>query len=200
MVPKTIHGMDAHTCISAMQKFIRRGMEREAMEVAVEMGHTSRGFGSWVANRLELIAHEDIGLAAPEVIMLVRTSCQQAREWYDAEKLAGWRMAIGTAIRSMCRAKKSREGDHFQAAIGLRSLLEGYAPEVPDWVFDGHTRKGKAKGRGVEYFRTVSTRLSPPAKKDAYEDEAYRLWELKANGAPRAAEEEPPVKRRGQLF
>ena len=32
-------------------------------------------------------------------------------------------MAIGNAIRLMCRASKSRIGDHFQAAIGLAILV-----------------------------------------------------------------------------
>lgn len=182
MILKTVHGLDAHTCISAMQKFIRRGMERQAMEMAVELGHTSKGFATWVANRLEVISHEDIGLAEPQIIVLVHTSCEQARRWYEPDRLGMWRMAIGTAIRAMCRAKKSREGDHFQAAIGLRAELEGYVPDVPDWCCDGHTRRGKSKGRGVDYFRTVSTQLVPPAEPDQYETEAYRLWRMKEAG------------------
>jgi hypothetical protein len=44
----------------------------------------------------------------------------------------------------MCRAKKkSREGDHFGAAIGLRAQLEGFAPTIPDWANDRHTLAGK---------------------------------------------------------
>lgn len=184
MIPKTIHGLTPHDCISAMQKFIRRGMEREAMEVACEMGHTSKGFATWVAGRLEVIAHEDVGLAAPEVITLVRTCVKQAREWYEPDRLGKWRMPIGTAIRALCRATKSREGDHFQAAVGLPLELEGRAPSIPDWVYDQHTHRGKAKGRGLDYFRTVSTQLVPaPDGKDPYEDEAYRLWELKRTAA-----------------
>lgn len=183
MFPTTIHKMAAHGCISAMQKFIRRGMEREAMEMAVELGHTSKSFATWVANRLEIISHEDIGLAEPSIIVLVRTCCEQARDWYDPAKLGQWRMAIGTAIRALARAAKSREGDHFQAAVGLRSQLEDFAPEVPDWCHDQHTRQGRAAGRSVDYFRKVSTKLVPaPKKKDAYEDEAYRLWAIKAEG------------------
>jgi hypothetical protein len=54
---------------------------------------------------------------------------------------------IGNAIRMMCRAPKSRAGCHFGAAIGLRSLLEDYAPTVPDWAFDQHTLAGKKLGR-----------------------------------------------------
>jgi replication-associated recombination protein RarA len=167
-----------------MQKFIRRGMEREAMEMAVEMGHTSKGFATWITARLEVISHEDIGLAAPEIIPLVRVCCEQARAWWDADKLGQWRMPIGTAIRAMCRAAKSREGDHFQAAVGLRSQLEEFRPEIPDWCYDQHTIKGKAKGRGVDYFRTVSTKLVPaPKKPDDYEAEAYRLWTIKSEAA-----------------
>jgi replication-associated recombination protein RarA len=176
----TVHGLDANACISALQKFIRRGMEREAMQVAVEMGHTSKGFATWVANRLEIISHEDIGLAAPEVIVLVRTCCEQARSLWNEEKLGVWRMIVGTAIRALCRAPKSREGDHFQAAIGLASLLEDFCPQLPDWIHDQHTVKGKAKGRSLAYFREVSTQLVPPAKPDVYEAEAYRLWAVKA--------------------
>jgi replication-associated recombination protein RarA len=198
MIPKTIHGLTPFDCISAMQKFIRRGMEREAMEVACEMGHTSKAFATWAAGRLEVISHEDVGLACPEVIPLVKTCVEQAAAWYDADKLGKWRMPIGTAIRALCRAPKSREGDHFQAAVGLRSELEGHVPEIPDWVYDQHTYRGKAKGRGLDYFREESTRLVPaPAEKDAYEDEAYRLWEKKRNDggpAPRA------VKRKPELF
>jgi replication-associated recombination protein RarA len=117
MIPRTIHNLGAHECISAMQKFIRRGMEREAMEMAVELGHTSKGFATWVTTRLEIISHEDVGLAAPEIIPLVRTCCEQARAWWNADKLGQWRMPIGTAIRALARAAKSREGDHFQAAV-----------------------------------------------------------------------------------
>ena len=76
MIPRTVHNLGAHECISGMQKFIRRGMEREAMELAVELGHTSKGFATWVTTRLEIISHEDIGLAAPEIIPLVRTCCE----------------------------------------------------------------------------------------------------------------------------
>ena len=41
--PRHQHNMPAMACLSAMQKSIRRGMEREAMEFAVELMHTSQG-------------------------------------------------------------------------------------------------------------------------------------------------------------
>ncbi len=182
MIPRTVHNLGAFECLSAMQKCVRRGMEREAMEFACELGHTSKAFATMVTNRLQIISHEDIGLTAPEVILLVHACCQQARdrEWYDPKKLGKWRIVIGTAIRALCRADKSREGDHFQAAIGLRSQLEDYTPEIPDWAYDQHTRTGRSKGRGLDFFRAESTKLCPPPDgPDPYEDEAYEMWALR---------------------
>lgn len=191
MIKRTIHGMNPFDCISSMQKFIRRGMEAEAMEMACEMAHTGKGFATWVCNRLRIISHEDIGLACPNVILLVDTICNQAKEVYKPEFPDVWRLFVGNAIRALCRAPKSREADHFQAAVGLRNSVEGHVPEVPEWTCDHHTRKGKQLGRGLDYFREVSTKLEPPANKDPYEDEAFRLWELQASLPKEKAEDKP---------
>jgi replication-associated recombination protein RarA len=181
VIPDTRNGLPAMACVSAMQKAIRRGLEREAMEFAVELIHTSKAFHSMVCKRLEIISHEDIDTQAePSIVAFVATAVAQAMKWYDAEKLGASRLAIGNAIRLMSRAKKSREGDHFGAAIGLRSLLEGYAPTIPDWANDRHTLAGKKLGRGLDHFRKEGAKLvPPPTGDDPYEDEAYRLWALK---------------------
>lgn len=180
MIPRTKNNLAAFGCLSAMQKCIRRGMEREAMEFAVELMHSSKAFNTMVCNRLEIISHEDIDTAAaPQIVPFVKAASDQARAWYEQENPGKSRMAVGNAIRMMCRAVKSREGDHFQAAIGLANLLNGAKPEIPDWAFDGHTHEGKRKGRGVEFFRQESTKLHPAVVKDQYEDEAYKMWLLK---------------------
>jgi replication-associated recombination protein RarA len=68
-MPETGHGLSAHECISAMQKCIRRSMEREAMEFAVELIHTSKSYCTMVCNRLEIISHEDIdSMRAPHSV------------------------------------------------------------------------------------------------------------------------------------
>jgi len=97
-------------------------------------------------------------------------------------------MFAGNAIRLMARAPKSREGDHFQAAIGLKNLFGLSIPEIPDWANDGHTMKGKRLGRGVDFFRAESTKLIPPqaGAPDAYEAEAYAMWEEKEKRAKAA--------------
>ena len=60
----TKNGLPAMACVSEMQKCVRRGMEREAMEYAVELMHTSKAFHSLVCKRLEIISHEDIDTQA----------------------------------------------------------------------------------------------------------------------------------------
>jgi hypothetical protein len=68
MIPNTRSGLAAMAIVSAMQKAIRRGMEKEAMEFAVELMHTSKAFHAMVCNRLEVICHEDLDtIAAPHV-------------------------------------------------------------------------------------------------------------------------------------
>jgi hypothetical protein len=96
------------------------------------------------------------------IVPFVKAACEQAMAWYDAEKLGASRLAIGNAIRLMCRAAKSREGDHFAAAVGLGSLLEGFAPEIPDWANDQHTLAGRKLGRGLDHFRKEGAKLVPP--------------------------------------
>ena len=93
---------------------------------------------------------------------------------------------VGNAIRMMYRSPKSRAGCHLAAAIGLRSMLEDFAPEIPDYALDMHTMKGKAMGRGLDHFRKEGAKLvPPPTADDPYEDEAYRLWAIKQQGKVR---------------
>jgi hypothetical protein len=179
VIPDTRNGLPAMACVSAMQKAIRRGMEREAMEFAVELMHASRAFHLMVCNRLEVISHEDLDtISAPHVVPFVATAVAQSKERYTS-KIGEARLMIGSAIRMMARAQKSRAGCHFAAAIGLRAMLEG-APEIPDFANDQHTIAGKKLGRGLDHFRKEGAKLvPPPTGDDPYEDEAYRLWAIK---------------------
>lgn len=180
MIPDTKSGLPAMVCVSAMQKAIRRGLEREAMEFAVELMHTSKAFHSMVCNRLEVICHEDLDtIAAPHVFPFVTASLAASRERYS-KSIGEARLMVGNCIRMMARAPKSRAGCHFAAAIGLRSLLEDFAPTIPDYALDMHTMKGKAMGRGLDHFRKEGAKLiPPPTEPDPYIEEAYRLWAIK---------------------
>ena len=193
MIPPTKHGLPSMACASALQKCIRRGLEREAMEFAVELMHTSKAFFTMACNRIEVTSHEDLDTAAaPHVVPFVKAALDQAKSFYDPDptKLGKSRMMIGNAIRLMCRAPKSREGDHFQAAIGYAEILNGFTPTIPEWANDMHTIAGRRLGRGLDHFRTEGTKLvPPPASPDPYEDEAYARWEQKRAAASEAAVE-----------
>ena len=180
MIPPTKNGLPAMAVVSAMQKCIRRGLERQAMEFACELMHTSRAFHSMVCNRLEVICHEDLDtLAAPWVVPFVATAVAQSKERYS-KNMGEARLMIGTAIRMMCRSPKSRAGCHLAAAVGLRSMLEDYVPVIPDFALDMHTLAGRKQGRGLRHFREEGAKLiPPPTEPDPHEEEAYRLWAIK---------------------
>ncbi len=183
---RTHNGLDAFACLSAMQKCIRRGMEREAMEFAVELAHTGKNFFTMVCNRLEIVAHEDVGLADMWAVMFTMQSLDLARRQYkdNADKVGRWRMVIGNVIRALSRAYKSREGDHFQAVTGVPNLEHKKAPTIPNWAYDMHTIRGRKEGCGLDHFREVSAKLVPePKTKDAYEDECYAIWQQKHEAA-----------------
>jgi hypothetical protein len=92
-------------------------------------------------------------------------------------------MPVGNAIRLMSRAAKSREGDTFNIAVGLRSQLDGHVPEIPDYAIDMHTQEGRRRGRGIDHFLTEGTKLIPePTEPDIYADEAGRYMRRKFAG------------------
>ena len=118
----------------------------------------------------------------PWVVPFVATSLAQSKERYSS-KIGEARLMIGDCIRMMCRSPKSRAGCHFSAAVGLRSQLEGYVPAVPDFALDQHTLEGRKLKRGLTHFREDGARLIPePTEPDLYIEEAYRLWQIKAQG------------------
>jgi hypothetical protein len=122
-------------------------MEKEAMEFAVELMHTSKAFHSMVCNRLEVICHEDLDTsAAPWVVTFVATALAQSRDRYS-KSIGEARLMVSNAIRMMCRSPKSRAGCHFGAAMVLRSMFEDYAPTIPDWANDQHTGRPQAWAR-----------------------------------------------------
>lgn len=50
-------------------------------------------------------------------------------------------------------------------------------------VRDQHTLEGRKLGRGLDHFRKEGAKLAPPpTERDAFESEAYRLWQIKQQG------------------
>lgn len=149
---------------SALQKCIRRGLEREAIYWALEM--YSR-YPKYVWRRLAVIVVEDIGGANPDLItqtLLIKRECMELYEQYR-EYSAHF---LAHTVIQMCRSPKSREAD--DAAGEIRRLLRTgrLKPEIPDFALDWHTRRGRQMGRGIEHFWTESARLENEAYPSAY--------------------------------
>lgn len=177
---KTVNGYCQYETMSAIQKCIRRGLEREAMLWCLEMAKTSCNSYKMMLNRLATIAHEDIGLADKATVLF---ATETIRSLYLTVQKLGWAkeqwrkhggcMRLGNAVRALARAPKSREGDHFVWITHHQWSTRGPGA-IPDFALDHHTLRGKKAGRSVEYFLTVSTQLDKPTE-DLYRDEAFAL-------------------------
>ena len=166
----TKNGYEPFEVVSAIQKMIRRGKEVDAMFWAMELEETNPG---WLWKRLMIIAVEDIGLADPDVVLLVKNLW----DTYDKVKNMGKGRQpegniLGMAILSMCRARKNREADDFAYMMYLRRK-DGMRLDMPDVALDQHTRRGKEMGRGDEYWFKEANRLSNRVE---IEGNPYEKW------------------------
>lgn len=180
-------GYDLYECASALQKSIRRGLERDAMFWAAEM---ETRYADYLWFRLVVIANEDIGLAAPHVVVLVE-SLRQQYAFLKERKGRSERLVLANAILALCRAKKTRLSDDFQACVYLRREFEGLRLEVPDYALDKHTRRGKMMGRSWDHWFEVGSVVANEADgMNTYKDEAKGLLlkhgnkRRKDNGSP----------------
>ena len=142
-------GYNCAEATSAMQKCIRRGLEADALFWATELDRS--GFGAYVFKRLRIIASEDIGLADPLAVVVVRALSDNWLEQRkkDDSKHAPERLFLVHAVQYLSRAPKSRAVDH-----ALVVCYEGPRPkrEVPDFALDKHTGRGRARKRGWAHW------------------------------------------------
>ena len=80
------------------------------------------------------------------IVPFVATAVAQSKLWYDADKLGASRLAIGNAIRLMCRAARAARAITSLRRSGCANMLEGYAPTIPDWANDKHTIAARSWG------------------------------------------------------
>ena len=166
----TKNGYEPFEVVSAIQKMIRRGKEVEAMYWAMELETMNP---SWLWKRLMIIAVEDIGLADPDVVLLVKNLW----DVYDKIKAMGKGRQpegniLGMAILSMCRARKNREADDLAYMMYLRRK-DGMLLDMPDVALDQHTRRGREMGRGDEFWFKEANRLSNRVE---LEGNPYEKW------------------------
>jgi replication-associated recombination protein RarA len=165
---------------SALQKAIRRGEEELALFFASELDLA--GYGGYVWKRLRIIASEDVGLADPQAVLLVRTLYENWLDQREADR-DRWspasRLFLVNAVLALARAKKSRLVDH---ALVVVYQGERPQPEIPDYALDMHTKAGRAMGRGAEHFYEEGAVLEPKTELD---DTYYEVARMIDCGPPR---------------
>lgn len=171
--------------ISSLQKSIRRGDEEGAMHWAVELVET---FPSHLWNRLEVISHEDVGLGDINVVMFVRTCKEQYFE-FKKRKSHSRNLILTNAVAALCRAKKTRLGDHLNIASFRRDPGTPRRP-VPDVGHDKHTAAGRKMSRGFDHFFDEGAKLIPSRYEDDFAHDPYEedAKEALANKWPRVTD------------
>ena len=146
LAQKTIRGFKLGEVMSALQKAIRRGDEKQAVCWAVEMDQS--GFGTHLWSRLTVIVSEDVGLAWPEGPATIRALHEN---WKDFQPKKGRkhsdRLWTLHAVMLLTRAPKSRRVDN--AIWATYAVEEPIVDEIPDYALDAHTARGKGMGARV---------------------------------------------------
>lgn len=144
---KTKSGYMLDEVVSALQKEIRRGKEKEAMFWAVEMMES--GYGQYCWRRLATIAAEDVGTAEPMAAVVVNALMEMAfraaKKWAEPNDTM-WE-TIGMAVLTLCRAKKNGEVDNCLNVI-WQQRRDGVRLEVPEYAIDPHTKRGMKENGG----------------------------------------------------
>ena len=165
----TLNGHRFDEALSALQKMIRRGNEREAMYWAIEL---EGQFNPHLWNRLEVISHEDIGIADIAVSAAIPVWRAQYKAFYDKKKGSS-RLVLANTILAMCRAKKSRLADEFQVVCYRDTSVHA----VPDVALDKHTLVGRSAGRGFDHFLAEGAVLANESDiHNPYTGEAEARW------------------------
>lgn len=167
---KTRNGLNGDEVISALQKSIRRGKERDACEFAYEMYITSPQFEEKLWRRLLAISVEDIGMGNTNAPIFIHSLNQMRKEFQynEADRV----MFFVHAIRYLCQSEKDRSSDLLKNIV-IKNFAMGYVPEIPDIAFDKHTTRGKKMGRGSEHFLNEASIVIPQKKVDNHYKEEY---------------------------
>ena len=152
---KTRNGHNMFDMSSMLQKAIRRNDIERASYAAYEL---YGNYYTYLWKRLLIISAEDCyGIMTKEIIALklADDEVNKGKKGYEKEPVF-----LSKAVTLLCMARKNRDGCYVACNFMLpdkildeneiehvdieKAKLEG---EIPDWVFDCHTLKGKMLGK-----------------------------------------------------
>lgn len=179
---------------SMLQKSIRRCDFRRAGYAAMEL------FGNYYTylwKRLVVVSAEDCyGVITKEIIALKMADdfVNKGKKGYDKDPLF-----VAKAITLLCLARKNRDGCYMACNFMLPDVVmdEDSIPhvdiekcnlgveQIPDWVFDVHTLKGKSAGK-TDLDMTISEQEALKPKQLSFFDECswapYYNWQHDVGG------------------
>ena len=157
----TQRGYDLYEVASALQKSIRRGDVRLAGYMALELFPR---YSEYCWKRLLTVSAEDCHGMVTQEIKALYDSFHVVNASRKQEDLGG-RIFISKAVIILCTAGHSRDADILSNYIydkkallcdeEIEELMEevrGEHMDVPEYTFDVHTRKGKARGKTKRDF------------------------------------------------
>lgn len=157
----TQRGYDFYEVASALQKSIRRGDVKLAGYMALELFPK---YSEYCWKRLLTISAEDCYGVITKEIMSLYEAFHVINKGKKGDELKG-RVFISKAVILLCSAKHNRDADLlsnyvYDAYKGLTDdVIEQEFEEVrkekmeiPEYVFDCHTLKGKRAGKTKEDF------------------------------------------------
>jgi len=175
---KTVNGLPSDQVVSMLQKAIRKGLEKDAIDAAYEMYSTCVELEAKMWTRLLIISLEDVGFGDTFAPVFVYT-CSQIRFNYDYED--GDRALVFIhAIRYLCRCKKERSSSYYQNIVEAKAK-NGYVLTIPDYAIDMHTKKGQEMGVNSMQFYSEGDHVTPEYNDEeslhtkALREEAIRL-------------------------
>lgn len=185
-MPHTKSGHALDECVSALQKAVRRGREREAIYFTREI--VDSGFVRFFWRRMMIISAEECS----NDLQLCAAVGQLAANAERASKAFTGRVEciIETqAILHLCRAAKSREACDA-SGVAYHAVQDGFRIEPHPAAVDMHTRRGRAMGRSLRDFRdegrhVAGARADDPKCQNLYE---ALLWGERQPYVPRPEE------------
>ena len=158
---RTQRGYDFYEVASALQKSIRRGDVKLAGYMALELFPK---YAEYCWKRLLTVSAEDCHGLVTQEIKALYDSFHVINKGKRGDDLKG-RIFISKAVIILCTCGHSRDADVLSNYIyDKKQLLSDEEIErafeevragrvdVPEYVFDCHTRKGKAAGRTKQQF------------------------------------------------
>jgi hypothetical protein len=175
----TISGLPFFAVLSSLQTEIRRGMEKEAVQHAMDLeGVQAHRTAVW--NRLSVFASEDVGLANVDAVGKIteyRAAYEHARATNNPKKPET--LFLVQAVTYLCRSPKSRIVDNLIHAVkGLPPApvidIDVTVPALKRTAIHPVVNPAGHMADGAEYFHTEKTKLENCTLPDEYANDARK--------------------------